>query len=197
MCPLDKGNNFIRFQTIQNQPVAMEIIEEETSPPYSPHSPPEPPSTPFSTQEEFNDEITPPQSPPSPPGPPAPQAPLWNQEDFNFHINMVLTHLAKLENKVMGPHIICIDGIQHLRPHTGQHWQDKLHYLLFETKIPYYWIIDCIPDDDDGTPEDEGIEDDQPSRVHMYIINHHVKNKIFTILSHFIRDEYNNKVTIE
>ena len=149
--------------------------------------------------EEFtNHHVTPPPSPPSPPGPPPPLSPAWNQADFDFHINRIQAQLAELEHKVMGPHIITINGIQNLRPHVKTNWKPKLNRLLFEAKIPYFWILDCAPHPDenyeDADPSDEGLVDDiqQPSRIIMYLLNHHVQIKIFNTLNTYLTEEYNN-----
>jgi len=161
---------------------------------------------PFEDIEEIQDEITPPASPASPPGPPAPPSLLWNQTDFNFYTTMIQKHLAEIEKVVMGPHIIFIEGIQHLRPLTGQNWKDRINYLLFETRIPFFWILECVPDDEvlneDESPEESDYPThdtniDCPQRVRLYLISYHVKTKIFHILKNFLRDEYNNVVYLD
>jgi len=86
----------------------------------------------------IEDELTPPPSPPSPPGPLPPSPPLWNQDDFNFYTNLLQLQITELENKIIGPHIVCIAGIQHLRPMSGQNWNDKIRHLLFEAEIPFF-----------------------------------------------------------
>jgi len=156
------------------------------------------------TIEEGHDDITPPSSPASPPKSPAPpSSPLWTQQEFNFYHNQLQNQISQLEQIVIGPHVIIIHGIEHLRPHTGQNWRDKLNYLLFESRIPLFWVLDCVPDQDD---EDQEFDDknpfltsthDNPSRVRMYLIGHHVKNKIFDILTNFLQHEYNNIVYLE
>jgi len=151
-----------------------------------------------------NEEIAPPPSPPSPPAPPPPPSPLWSQQDFIFFTDRIQKQLTELEKTVIGPHIIIIDGIQHLRPHTGQHWKDKIYHLLFETRIPLYWILDCIPNEENVEIKDEGFEDEfhmpnnvSPHRVCMYLLNHHVKAKVFNILNTFLKNEYDNVVYVE
>jgi len=186
------------IQPLVSQMETLEEFDNEDTPPPSPPSPPSPPP-----------------SPPSPPGPPASPSPLWNQQDFNFYTHLLQNQLTELENIVIGPHIIVIDGIQHLRSYTGQNWKDRLNLLLFEARIPFFWIIDIIPDDDDDGEgehdvqheDDEEFENEQPPhgsrnnenphRVRMYLINHHVKTRIFSILNTYLNHEYNNIVYLE
>jgi len=165
------------------------------------------------------DEITPPPTPPSPPAPPAPPAPLWTRQDFEFHIDMIQNDLTTLEQLVTGPSIIYIEGVHHLRSNTGQNWEEKLNHLFFEAKIPFFWILDFIPDDtedddndnddDDGENEkpvnDEKANDpnsshstnDAPRRVRLYLINNHVKNKVLFTLRNYLRTEYDEIVYLE
>jgi len=168
--------------------------------------------------------ITPPISPPSPPGPPEPPSPLWTQKDFNFYTNVIQSHLDKLENIVMGPHIIFINGIQHLRSNTGQNWKERFHRLLFECGIPFFWILNCMSDDDDDNDDNDYNDNDNdnndnydydndydynydyenneeneicPQRIRIYLISHDVKNKVLNMLNSYLRNKYNNIVYLE
>jgi hypothetical protein len=182
MCPLENNQNYIRSQPIDIPADHTDDLED------------------IFDNAIFDDEITPPPSPPSPPAPPPPPSPLWTQQDFDFYTTLIQKQLTDLETIIIGPHIIYIDGIQHLRPCAGQNWKDKLNSLLFEARIPFFWILDCIPDNQNEDPtnnEDEGIENEnenEPRRVRMSLISHDVKNKVFQILNVFLRNEYNNIV---
>jgi len=179
MCPLENNQDYIRSQPIDIPTDHIDSLED------------------IFDRAIFDNEITPP-PPPSPPAPHPPPSPLWSQQDFNFYTTLIQKQLIDLETIIIGPHIIYIDGIQNLRPCACQNWKDKLNSLLFEARIPFFWILDCIPDDENKDPtnnEDEGIEnEDRPHRVHMSLISHDVKNKVFQILSVFLRNEYNNIV---
>jgi hypothetical protein len=150
---------------------------------------------------EFQNEMTPPKTPASPPGPPAPSPPLWSQQDFNFYTNLIQEQLTQLENIVMGPHIITVDGVQHLRPYTGQNWRDRLNQLLFETRIPFFWILRCVPEEDDEEFDNDSSEyseyepdNDCPQRVHIYLISHDVETQVHHILENHLKNEYDNIV---
>lgn len=194
MLPFDQDKTFMQSLNNMNQLESIDEIEEIEEIEETEQS------------ENFeNHDITPPLTPPSPPGPPAPPSPLWTQQDFNFYTSLIQSHLNKLENIVIGPHIILINGIQHLRPRFGQTWKSRLNHLLFEARIPFFWIIDILPDNDD---DDEGIDNDEnnydneenqrdPYRVRMYVINHHVKIKVLDLLNTYLRMEYDNIVYLE
>ena len=201
-------NDHIQFPLINNSDTPSERVEEtmefqaniesrnNLSPSIS--SPPD-------------NEISPPATPPSPPGPVAPAAPLWTQQDFNFTVNRIQNHLDQIEKIVIGPHIILIEGIQNLRRHTGSTWRDRVHQLLYEARIPYFWVLHCVPDDDDNVNEeinnDQDENDDEysdhipttncPHRIRMYLISHHVKSKVYHMLKSFLKNEYNNIVHMD
>lgn len=189
-------NDFPPLQSTVRMVNHLEAIIDEIGPLPSPPSPP---------IDEIENELTPPPTPPSPPGPPAPQSPLWSQQEFNFYTNLIQNHLTELEKIVIGPHIIFMDGIQHLRSQTGQNWKDKLHYLLYEARIPFFWVLDIVPDDYEETTEHFRFEEEEedphyeesPHRVRLYLISHHVKTKVLNILNNYLRNEYNNIVYIE
>jgi hypothetical protein len=183
MAPSDRNKQLLSSQEIPHHLNSIEDMEQNEQ------------------YEEFmHNYITPPATPPSPPGPPPPYSPLWNQDDFEFHINKIQTQIDELEHKVMGPHIITINEIQNLRPHVLQNWKPKLNRLLFEAKIPFFWILDCVPHPDENreiigsSANDEGFVDNihQPTRILIYLLNHHVQMKIFNVLNTYLSMEYNN-----
>jgi hypothetical protein len=213
MVCLNKFNNIIQFRIIENPDLENPDLENPDLENPGLENPglenpdlenPGPENLDFENSdfEIIEDELTPPPSPPSPPGPLPPSPPLWNQDDFNFYTNLLQLQITELENKIIGPHIVCIAGIQHLRPMSNKNWNDKICHLLFEAKIPFFWILECIPDNGDAN-EDEGFEDNQPNdathpqRVHIYTINHHVKAKIRNNLNLYLTNEYKNIVYIE
>jgi hypothetical protein len=181
MSPIDQNKHLLLSQEIPNHLNSIENMEQNEH------------------YEDFmHNYISPPATPPSPPGPPPPYSPLWNQDEFEFHINRIQTQLEELDHKVMGPHIITINGIQNLRPHVLQNWKTKLNRLLFEAKIPYFWILDCVPHPDENhesiNSDDESFVDDiqHPTRVYIYLLNHHVHMKVYNVLNTYLNVEYNN-----
>ncbi len=183
---IDDSKDSFQSQTIENPRNQLEPIEENEE---------------ITTECEY--EITPPSTPPSPPGPPPPPSPHWTQQDFNFYTDLIQEHLNKLENIVKGPHIITVNGIQQLRPYSGQNWRDKLNQLLFETRIPFFWIIECSPEEENEEVENDvnecsPYEPDKncPHSVHIHLISHSVENKVYEILENYFQNEYDNVVYI-
>ena len=168
--------------------------------PFQPTTPtPSPPPTPTGAP-------SPPPSPPSPPGHagPAPPAPLWNQEDFLCTITRIHNHLSTIEKIVIGPHFLFIDGIQNLDRRTTTLWRDRVHQLLFEAKIPLYWILRFVPEFDEENHDNTRNEDEvdypyprYPHRVRLYLISHHVKNRVYNMLKSYLKNEYNNLVHMD
>jgi hypothetical protein len=138
-----------------------------------------------------------PRSTPSPPAPLPPPAPLWTPQIMKEHMNRIMKKLQKIELKVTEPHIISIQGIQHLHPQNLTQWKERLQILLFENKIPLFWILDVIPDyENDNINDDDDDDDDNPNLVHLYTLNHAVKVKIINILKQYLFVQYNDLVYI-
>jgi hypothetical protein len=191
-------DNTIQAKTFEKSDKPIENMDDpidyESFQPTTPT--PSPPPTP-------TDGPSPPPSPPSPPGPagPAPPAPLWNQEDFLCTITRIHNHLSTIEKIVIGPHFLLIDGIQNLNRRGTTRWRERVHQLLFEAKIPLYWILRFIPEYDEENNDNKQPEDVvdypypvYPHRVRLYLISHHVKNKVYYMLNSFFKNEYNNIV---
>ena len=148
-----------------------------------------------------------PSPPPSPPGPVAPPAPLWNQEDFICSITRIHNHLSIIEKIVIGPHVLYIDGINNLKRRPTTNWRDRIYQLLFEAKIPFFWVLRFVPDEYDNTMEENKENESDfsnrasninyPHRIRLYLISHHVKNKVYFILKSFLKNEYNNIVHMD
>jgi len=133
------------------------------------------------------------------------------------HLENLQNDLTTLEQLVTGPSIIYIEGVHHLRSNTGQNWEEKLNHLFFEAKIPFFWILDFIPDDEDddndnddddenekpvndekaNDPNSSHSTNDAPRRVRLYLINNHVKNKVLFTLRNYLRTEYDEIVYLE
>jgi hypothetical protein len=147
------------------------------------------------SQETRRDEITPPTSPPLP-MPPPPPAPLWTPQTMKIHMDHLLQKLQEIDMKVTEPQIISIIGVQHLHPKENFHdsmWEERLHVLFFESKIPLFWILDAVPDED----EDDDDDPNDPNIVHLYALNHHVKKKIMDTLQQYLPTMYGNSVHIQ
>lgn len=170
-----------------------------------------PPPTPPFSQSPPAYEISPPQSPPSPPGPVPPPAPRWTQEDFNCAISRINNHLSYIEKIVIGPHVLIINGINNLQHRAHTLWRERVYQLLFEAKIPFFWILRFVPDDNDYDFDhtmEENKENDEnyanhasytsyPPRIRMYFISHQVKDKVFFTLKSFFKNKYNNIVHMD
>ena len=151
--------------------------------------------------EEIEDEGSPASSPMVPPPPSSPTSTNWLQHDFDFFTNLIENHLTHLEKVIKGPHIIVINNPQHLRPINEQNWKEKINRLLFEMRIPYDWVIDCLPansrniDNDDNCLEHE--DSHYPHCVEMFLSDHAVKVHVFKVLDLYLKNEYNNIVCVE
>lgn len=172
-----------------------------------------PPPTPLFSQSPPVYEISPPQSPPSPPGPVAPPAPRWTQEDFNCALSRINNHLSYIEKIVIGPHVLIINGINNLQHRAHTLWRERVYQLLFEAKIPFFWILRFVPDDNDydydyGQTMEENKENNEnyanhalytsyPPRIRLYFISHHVRDKVFFTLKSFFKNKYNNIVHMD
>ena len=143
-------------------------------------------------------ELTPPSTPPSPPGPPAPIPTVWTQDDFKFYLKSIQKEQKELENIAIGDQIITLNNIQHLRPQTGQNWQQRINHLLFETRIPIFWVIQFVPieENEEENNENYETEDPYPRRINIFCINYQVKKRILEILENFFLNEYDNIVYI-
>jgi hypothetical protein len=135
------------------------------------------------------------------------------QEDFLFYANLIQRHLTVLEKIVIGPHVIVMNEIHHLRPNPWvNHWKGKLSRLLFETRIPFFWVIDCFPADIHSynsafenkflehkfhESSHHSQENYYPQRVQINLICHDVRTKVYDILNSYLKTDYNNMVYLE
>jgi hypothetical protein len=130
---------------------------------------------------------SPPTSPPTAPPSPPPPPPLPTLPSLHYELHQLQEQIEVLEKLIMEHQLISITGISHLKSEMGQNWKDKVYTLFFEARIPLYWILDIVPDEDNP---------DEPDIVYVYFINYHVKNKVNEILPFYLENHYNNNVLI-
>jgi hypothetical protein len=136
------------------------------------------------SESELEEMSPPPPSPvPSPPPPPPTSQPM----SIRDHIYQLQEQVELLEKIIMEPQIISITGVNNLRSETGRNWNDRLNLLFFEAKIPMFWILKILPDEDH--PED-------PNLVYVHLINDTVKDQVIVTLNAYLNEEYNRTVYI-
>jgi len=118
-----------------------------------------------------------------PPPPPMPPTDLG----IRFQIYKLQEQVELLEQIISEPQIIAVTGIQNLKQETGQSWKDRLIALLFEARVPYFWAIDIVPNDDNHV---------DPNLAYIYFINHQTKNEAIKCLTEFLASDYDNRVYI-
>ena len=102
-------------------------------------------------------------------------------------ISILQDQVDILEKLISQPQIISLSGIQNLKIELTQHWKNKVYNLFYEARIPLFWILDILPDEDD--PVD-------PNIIYVYFINYQVKNKVQNTLEHHLQTVHDNKVFI-
>jgi hypothetical protein len=137
----------------------------------------------------MKDAITPPTSPQLPSPPPAPySSAVLYQQSMRHEIYQLQIQLRELEMIVTEPFIIYINGIQNLKPETGNNWNERMFHLFYIARIPLFWILDLVPDDNENYIN--------PDSIKLYVISYQVKIKITDIINDFLVTEYNNIVYI-
>jgi|LakMenE09Jun09ns_1017247.scaffolds.fasta_scaffold00049_11 hypothetical protein len=142
-------------------------------------------------QNTIEDTVTPPTSPQHPSPPPAPfSAAVLYQQSMRQEIYQLQIQLKELEMIVTEPFVIYITGIQNLNLETGNNWNERIFHLFYVARIPLFWILDLVPDDN----EENYLN---PDSIKLYVISYQVKIKVTNILNDFLITEYNNIVYIQ
>jgi hypothetical protein len=154
-----------------------------------------------SANEDFDDQledaITPPPSLPTPSPPPEPSSPTLacaSIRGINKEIYDLKIQLRELEMIVTEPNIIVITGVRNLKIHTGINWHERMCSLLQSARIPIFWILDMIPDDEHSIYDLHSRSIVFPETVRLYVISYQVKQKIIAVLNDYLFGEYNNAV---
>lgn len=135
------------------------------------------------------DEITPPATPPTPPlpSPPVEGPPLSTKEQ----ISLLYQQYNAIIQKITGPHIISVAGIKQLKNVFNRSWKDKVYQMLYEACVPFQWVIDIVPEDEEENSPDN------PDIVHVYFLNETVQNKTCHTLNYYLIKEYKRNVYIK
>jgi len=73
----------------------------------------------------------------------------------------------------------------------GNSWEDRIYGLLFDSEIPFAWVLEIIPTEIENPSETNDIE-----IAYVYFINELTKNESKKRIERFIHAAYYNQVHI-
>jgi hypothetical protein len=116
-----------------------------------------------------------------------PNASTPTETSLRTQIRILTEQLETLEGILKGDSTIGIRGISHLRSPgpSNLSWEDRVHALLFDARIPYAWFYNIIPAENEPTDSDVEI-------AYIYFINEAVKNECIRRLKLFLQTDYPN-----
>ncbi len=164
-------------------------MDQSTKPTQDPPLPQEYQEPPWSPSDEpvdllFHDDYpTPPVTPPLPSSLPTSPAP---QTSTDVQLTILIKELADLKQTIVGPHVISIVGVTHLRNAFNKSWKDKIFLMFYEALIPYQWIIDIATE----------TETDDPNIVIVHFLNSLIVQKVKQNLDYYLNCEYMGQVSI-
>lgn len=115
------------------------------------------------------------------------QTPTPAEQSLRLQIRALTEQLEVLEGIVKSDNTIGIKGISHLRnpSHSNGTWDERLHGLFFDARIPLAWFYDMIP------AENETLDSDIEF-AYVYFINEACKNESVRRLKLFLQIKYPN-----
>jgi hypothetical protein len=136
--------------------------------------------------------VTPTSSSPQPCLQNQPPKPSLDDISLRLQILALTEQLELLESITKGDCTIGISNISNLRnPENSNSWEDRIYGLLFDSKIPFAWVLEIIPTEIENPSETNDIE-----IAYVYFINELTKNESKKRIERFIHAAYYNQVHI-
>jgi hypothetical protein len=114
-----------------------------------------------------------------------PYSPTPDLPSIQIQIIKLQEQMELLEKIISEPQILTISGVHNLKTEIAQNWKDKVYNIFYEARIPLFWILDILPDEDNIT---------NPDLIYVYFINFQVKEKVKENLENYLSTVYNNKI---
>jgi hypothetical protein len=136
--------------------------------------------------------VTPTSSSPQPCLQNQPPKPSLDDISLRLQILALTEQLELLESITKGDCTIGISNISNLRnPENSNSWEDRIYGLLFDSEIPFAWVLEIIPTEIENPSETNDIE-----IAYVYFINELTKNESKKRIERFIHAAYYNQVYI-